>query len=67
MSDDIDLEALSTNTHGYTVDDEDDDDPVLLDRDGRPVDTWRERIPVRRADVARRVRGGPSGGCRSSY
>ena len=42
---DIDLEALSTDTHGYTVDDEDDDEPVLLDRDGRPVDTWRERYP----------------------
>jgi polyphosphate kinase 2 len=41
----IDLEALSTSTHGYTVDDEDDDDPVLLDRDGNSVDTWRERYP----------------------
>jgi hypothetical protein len=42
---DIDLEALSTDTHGYTVDDEDDDEPVLLDREGRPVETWRERYP----------------------
>ena len=41
----IDLEALSTSEHGYTVDDEDDDDPVLLDRDGNPVETWRERYP----------------------
>jgi polyphosphate kinase len=41
----IDLESLSTSEHGYTVDDEDDDDPVLLDRDGDPVDTWRERYP----------------------
>ena len=41
----IDLESLSTNEQGYTVDDEDDDDPVLLDRDGNPVDTWRERYP----------------------
>jgi len=41
----IDLESLSTSEHGYTVDDEDDDDPVLLDRDGSPVDTWRERYP----------------------
>jgi len=41
----IDLESLSTSEHGYTVDDEDDDDPVLLDRDGNPVDTWRERYP----------------------
>ena len=41
----IDLESLSTSEQGYTVDDEDDDDPVLLDRDGNPVDTWRERYP----------------------
>ncbi len=39
----IDLEDLSTDHHGYTVDDEDDDDPVLLDRDGNPIQTWRER------------------------
>jgi polyphosphate kinase 2 len=41
----IDLEALSTGEHGYTINDEDDDDPVLLDRDGNPVETWRERYP----------------------
>ena len=41
----IDLESLSTSEQGYTVDDEDDDDPVLLDCDGNPVDTWRERYP----------------------
>ncbi|HZC94008.1 MAG TPA: polyphosphate kinase 2 [Mycobacterium sp.] len=41
----IDLEALSTPEHGYTVDDRDDDDPVLLDQDGKHVDTWRERYP----------------------
>ena len=41
----IDLSMLSTSEHGYTVDDEDDGDPVLLDRDGNPVDTWRERYP----------------------
>ena len=41
----IDLEDLSTDHHGYTVDDEDDDDPVLLDRDGNPIQTWRERYP----------------------
>jgi polyphosphate kinase 2 (PPK2 family) len=28
--------------HGYTLDEEDEDDPVLLDRDGNPVETWRE-------------------------
>lgn len=42
---DIDLDDLSTPEHGYTVDDSDDDDPVLLDRDGNPVATWRERYP----------------------
>ena len=41
----INLEFLSTADHGYTVNDEDDDDPVLLDRDGNPIDTWRERYP----------------------
>jgi polyphosphate kinase 2 len=41
----IDLEALSTPEHSYTVDDEDDDDPVLLDRDGNHVQTRRERYP----------------------
>ena len=41
----IDFETLSTPEHGYTVDDEDDDDPVLLDRDGNYVETWRERYP----------------------
>ena len=37
----IDLAKL----HGYTVVDVEDDDPVLLDRDGRHVDTWREGYP----------------------
>jgi polyphosphate kinase len=41
----IDVESLPTSEHGYSVNDEDDDDPVLLDRDGTPVDTWRERYP----------------------
>ncbi|WP_025735594.1 polyphosphate kinase 2 [Mycobacterium genavense] len=41
----IDLEALSTPEHGYTVNDDDDDDPILLDRDGNHVQTWRERYP----------------------
>jgi len=41
----IDLETLSTPEHGYTVDDSDDDDPVLLDRHGEHIDTWRERYP----------------------
>nr|WP_090339778.1 polyphosphate kinase 2 [Mycolicibacterium malmesburyense]CRL68320.1 polyphosphate kinase [Mycolicibacterium malmesburyense] len=41
----IDLDALSTDDHGYTVNDEDEDDPVLLDRAGNPIQTWRERYP----------------------
>jgi polyphosphate kinase 2 len=40
IADDL-LEKLS----GYTVLDEDDDDPVLLTKDGQPVDTWREGYP----------------------
>jgi polyphosphate kinase 2 len=30
---------------GYRVADDDDDDPVLLNADGTPVDTWRENYP----------------------
>ena len=30
---------------GLRVDDSDEDEPVLLRADGRPVDTWRERYP----------------------
>jgi polyphosphate kinase 2 len=30
---------------GYVVVDTDDDDPVLLDRNGVPIDTWREGYP----------------------
>jgi polyphosphate kinase len=41
----IDLDDLSTPEHGYTVEDRDDDDPILLDRDGNTVQTWRERYP----------------------
>ena len=29
----------------YRVVDDDDDDPVLVDPDGQPVDTWREGYP----------------------
>jgi hypothetical protein len=45
MEAEVDLEALSTPEHGYTINDEDDDDPVLLDREGKTVETWRERYP----------------------
>lgn len=41
----IDLEDLSTPEHGYTVNDEDADDPVLCDQDGNAIDTWREGYP----------------------
>lgn len=53
----IDLAKL----HGYTVVDVEDDDPVLLDREGRPVDTWREgypygsRLDVREYDLQKRL------------
>ncbi|HTJ38011.1 MAG TPA: polyphosphate kinase 2, partial [Dactylosporangium sp.] len=29
----------------YLVEDDGDDDPVLLRKDGQPVDTWREDYP----------------------
>jgi polyphosphate kinase 2 len=53
----IDLAKL----HGYTVVDVEDDDPVLLDTSGRPVDTWREgypydaRMDVREYDLQKRL------------
>jgi polyphosphate kinase 2 len=53
----IDLAKL----HGYTVVDVEDDDPVLLDTSGRPVDTWREGYPygsrmgVREYDLQKRM------------
>lgn len=42
---DISLDELSTDHHGYTLNEEDEDDPVLLDHDGNPVETWREGYP----------------------
>ncbi len=45
---------------GYRVADDDDDDPVLLNADGTPVDTWREDYPyderMARADYDREKR-----------
>ena len=38
-------DALLNRLADYTVLDEDDDDPVLLTKDGQPVDTWREGYP----------------------
>lgn len=37
----VDLAA----TQGYIVDDSDEDDPVLIQPDGTPVETWRENYP----------------------
>src|SRR5690349_20423588 len=37
--------ALLRRLGDYRVIDEDDDDPVLVTRDGQPVDTWREGYP----------------------
>ncbi|OBB09603.1 polyphosphate kinase 2, partial [Mycobacteriaceae bacterium 1482268.1] len=36
---------MTLEQHGYRVHDDDDDDPVLLDANGIPVDTWRENYP----------------------
>ncbi|GIF19264.1 polyphosphate kinase 2 [Actinoplanes tereljensis] len=38
-------EGPNTTLGGYRVADDDDDDPVLLNADGSPVDTWREDYP----------------------
>src|SRR6185295_13846773 len=38
-------EGPITELSGYRVADDDDDDPVLLNADGTPVDTWREDYP----------------------
>jgi polyphosphate kinase len=38
-------EGPITELDGYRVADDDDDDPVLLNADGTPVDTWREDYP----------------------
>jgi polyphosphate kinase len=38
-------EALLDKLSEYKVLDEDDDDPILLTKDGQPVDTWREGYP----------------------
>src|SRR4051794_36973622 len=38
-------EGPATELGGYRVVDDDDDDPVLLNADGTPVDTWREDYP----------------------
>ncbi|MCW2747196.1 MAG: polyphosphate kinase [Nocardioidaceae bacterium] len=37
----VDFDSLA----GYSVIDDDDDDPILLDLDRQPIDTWREGYP----------------------
>ena len=41
----ITVEELTTGEHRYTIDDSDEDEPILLDHDGHPVQTWREDYP----------------------
>ncbi|MFI6742915.1 polyphosphate kinase 2 [Nonomuraea sp. NPDC050451] len=38
-------DELLDTTSGLWVDDQDDDEPVLMRSDGRPVDTWRQHYP----------------------
>jgi polyphosphate kinase len=51
---------VTLESHGYRVRDDDDDDPILLDNDGVPVDTWRENYPyderMRREDYEEQKR-----------
>ena len=51
---------MTLQSHGYRVRDDDDDDPILLDGDGVPVDTWRENYPyderMRREDYEEQKR-----------
>ncbi|MEV0585289.1 polyphosphate kinase 2 [Nonomuraea sp. NPDC050310] len=42
------FDELLSDFPGLRVADDDDDDPVLLDRHGRPVETWREHYPYLR-------------------
>ncbi|HEY7173488.1 MAG TPA: polyphosphate kinase 2 [Micromonosporaceae bacterium] len=57
----MDLTMADEFLAGYQVRDDDDDDPVLLNRDGTPVDTWREdypypeRMPRHEYDHAKRL------------
>jgi polyphosphate kinase 2 len=39
------IDRLQINASGYSVGEDHDDDPVLIDPDGRAVDTWRENYP----------------------
>ncbi len=39
------VNVFDLSNHGFSVLDDDDDDPVLVSPDGAPVDTWREGYP----------------------
>ena len=39
------VNVFDLSSHGFSVLDDDDDDPVLVSPDGAPVDTWREGYP----------------------
>lgn len=41
----LDLDLTQSTLPGFSVLDDDDDDPVLVNPDGSPVDTWREGYP----------------------
>ena len=41
----LDTRDVTDLTQGFSVADDEDDDPVLLDADQMPVDTWREGYP----------------------
>ena len=69
MMADIDLNELSTSDLGFTVDDEDDDDPVLLDHDGISLTKlWfsvspaeqRTRFAIRQVDPVRQWKLSPT-------
>ena len=50
---------------GYTIGDDHDDDPVLIDPAGRAVDTWRENYPYEER-MAREEYDEAKTSCRSS-
>lgn len=39
------MNVFDLTHHGFSVIDEEDDDPILVSPDGTPVDTWREGYP----------------------
>ena len=45
MADDDTMPTALPDLGSYRVSDDEDDDPILLNADGTPVDTWREDYP----------------------